>query len=251
MTTRNVYVTRFSFRALWSWLGFSMTSTNVRSNSSFVCATYRICCSPSTRLFTLMIAQKSRAVRQRSAVLTVNKHDLPLVIRISPPPTLPSAQKPPSHITNSTSPGNRKHTHTGHVLCIWTWSVNVTRYTITSNINRLFPVTDILPSIMLPLMLVSIKSRCAYIGLVLWIFAINTDGRYMWRNFDGNFFNSPQFVLLNCVKFVCLFMSTDFPYFASWQPTRYFIRFRFDNPITKFIFWKYCINIVCYCLIFL
>jgi len=159
MTTWSIQVTRFSFRTLWSWRGFSITSTNVRSNSSFVWATYRICCSPITRLFTLMIAQKSRAVRQRSAVLTVNKHDLPLVIRISPPPTVPSEQKPPSHITNSTSPGNRKHTPTGHVLCIWIWSVNVTRYTITSNINRLFPVTDMLPSIMLLLMLlVSINS---------------------------------------------------------------------------------------------
>jgi len=148
MKSQNIYDTRFRVRVFWSWLGFNKMSLNVRSNWSSVCATYRICCSPITRLLTLMIARKLRAVRQRSAVLTVNKHDFPLVIKMLPPPTTPSAQKPPSHITKSTNPGNWKHTHTGHVLCIWIWSVSVTRYTITSNINILFPVIDMFLSIL-------------------------------------------------------------------------------------------------------
>jgi len=153
MTHRNNitlrYYTCFSSRTLRVCSGFSMMSVNIRSNMSCVCATYRICCSPSTRLFTLMTARKLRAVRQMSEQLTANKHDLPLAIRTSPLPTISSPQKPPSHMTISTSCGIWKQTHTGHVFCICIWSVNLTWSTITSNVNMLVPGFDIVMMLLL------------------------------------------------------------------------------------------------------
>lgn len=127
------------FRVLSDWLGFSINSSNVLSNSSCACATRRVSGGSSfTRRYTSILQSlKSRMARHKFLSLIDNKHDLPRVMVISSPSLLVSLTLP-SHTSKSTSPGNRKHTHTGQSYVIWSVSVITTRYAIVSNKKMLF-----------------------------------------------------------------------------------------------------------------